>query len=73
MYCSYCGSRRHTVVNCPKTAGGQARRLHMRCGYCGAKDHNIQACPKTFAGNAARAWHPDDVADDFIRDRESKS
>jgi primosomal protein N' len=69
MYCAYCGSRLHTITNCPKTWGGQARRNAMRCGYCGSREHNIAACPKTFSGSAARAWHPDDVADDFVKDR----
>lgn len=70
MHCGYCGAKTHTIVNCPKTAGGQSNRLHMRCSYCGSREHNIGACPKTFNGNAARAWYPDDVANDFIKDRE---
>ena len=70
MRCTYCGSNLHTKRNCPKTAGGQSNRLHMRCGYCGRRDHEIEACPKTFGGNAARAWHPDSVADYFVKDRE---
>mgnify|MGYP001557758712 FL=1 len=68
MRCTYCGSHQHTITNCPKTAGGQSRRLHMRCSYCGAHDHTIKACPKTFDGNAARAWHEDTVEDAFIKD-----
>ena len=46
MRCTYCGSKKHTETNCPKTAGGQAARRAMRCGYCGAGDHTDQACPK---------------------------
>ena len=69
MRCSYCGSALHTIVNCPKTWDGSSNRLHMRCSYCGSKEHNIAACPKTFDGSAARAWYPDDVADDFVKDR----
>ena len=68
MSCSYCGSSQHTLPNCPKTYKGQASRRAMRCSYCGSKDHNVRACPKTWRGNAARAWHEDDVKDDFIRD-----
>ncbi len=41
----------------------------MHCSYCDSREHNIAACPKTFDGNAARAWYPDDVADEFIKDR----
>lgn len=69
MRCSYCGSHQHTLKNCPKTASGQSNRLHMRCTYCGSKEHTITACPKTFNGSAARAWYPDQVADEFIKDR----
>jgi DNA-directed RNA polymerase subunit RPC12/RpoP len=69
MHCTYCGSKQHTETNCPKTAGGQSNRLHMRCSYCGSKEHNINACPKTYDGNAARAWYPETVEDDFIEDR----
>ena len=68
MYCVYCGSKKHTVKNCPKTWGGSARRAHMHCSYCGSNEHNVNACPKTWGGNAARAWHPESVADDFIKD-----
>jgi hypothetical protein len=41
----------------------------MRCTYCGGTDHEIAACPKTWSGNAARAWHPNSVADHFVRDK----
>jgi hypothetical protein len=68
MRCSYCGKKTHTIKNCPSTANGQSNRLHMFCTYCGSKQHNITACPKTFSGNAARAWHPNNVADDFVED-----
>jgi hypothetical protein len=30
MRCSYCGSNRHTVENCPKTWSGSSARLHLR-------------------------------------------
>lgn len=69
MWCSFCGSRAHTLPNCPKTWGGQANRTAMWCSYCGARDHNLPACPKTWGGSAARAWRPDTVQDDFILDR----
>lgn len=68
MRCGYCGSQLHTLVNCPKTAGGQANRNRMYCGYCGAKDHNMNACPKTFQGNAYRSWHPELISNHFIKD-----
>ncbi len=68
MYCGFCGSHDHTIKNCPKTASGQANRNAMYCGYCGSKKHNTNACPKTFYGNAVRAWHPEAVEDDFIKD-----
>jgi hypothetical protein len=41
----------------------------MRCSYCGATDHNVNACPKTWEGSASRAWHEEEVEDDFIKDR----
>lgn len=70
MYCTYCGSRQHTINNCPKTASGQSNRLHMRCSYCGQHNHTIEACPKTFNGSAARAWYPERVADHFVKDKQ---
>jgi len=69
MYCTYCRSHEHTIKNCPKTWGGSTNRQHMYCTYCASREHNIEACPKTYAGNAARAWHPDTVADHYIKDR----
>ena len=69
MRCGYCGSSRHTLANCPKTWGGQANRNAMRCSYCGSREHNVEACPKTWSGNAARAWHPESVANHFVKDR----
>lgn len=68
MHCGYCGSNKHTIENCPKTWCGSLNRTHMRCGYCGSKKHNTKACPKTWSGNAARAWNPESVEDDFIKD-----
>ena len=68
MYCSYCGSNKHTIKNCPKTWGGSVNRMHLRCGYCGKVGHSIKACPETFSGSAARAWHPYKVEDDLILD-----
>jgi len=69
MFCTYCWSKQHTIKNCPKTWAGSSRRAGMRCSYCGSTEHNIKACPKTWHGSAVRAWHPDTVADDFIKDR----
>lgn len=68
MRCTYCGSERHTKALCPHTWGGSAARARLRCSYCGARDHDVQACPKTFDGNAARSWHPESVADHFVKD-----
>ena len=70
MRCVYCGSKQHTVALCPKTHAGSAARARLRCTYCGGTDHDVAACPKTHAGSAARAWHPDRVADHFVRDRD---
>lgn len=69
MRCTYCGSGAHSYANCPKTWGGSARRARMRCTYCGERDHDVKGCPKTYSGSAARAWHPDSVADHFVKDR----
>ena len=69
MYCYFCGSNKHTIVNCPKTCRGGMNRLHMYCTFCGGTDHNIKACPKTHPGNAARAWHPEKVKDHFVEDK----
>lgn len=44
MRCTYCGSRLHTVENCPKTWGGSVNRQRMRCTYCGSRKHNYPAC-----------------------------
>jgi hypothetical protein len=73
MRCTFCGSGKHTIANCPKTWGGSANRARMRCTYCDARDHGIEACPKTHAGSTARAWHPETVADCFIVDRDLES
>ncbi len=69
MRCSYCGSPLHTVAHCPKTWSGSVARRQLCCTYCGAHDHAVAACPKTWSGNAARAWHPDTVADHFVKDK----
>lgn len=69
MYCSYCGSYAHTIALCPKTWAGSSARLHLRCSYCGGRDHDIAACPRTFSGNGARTYHPDSVADHFVKDK----
>ena len=68
MRCTYCGSNQHTELNCPKTWGGSVNRLKMYCTYCGSIKHNVPACPKTFSGNADRTWHPEKVANDFVKD-----
>lgn len=51
MRCTYCGSRLHTISNCPKTWAGQGNRRAMRCTYCGKNDHNYEACPKIMAAH----------------------
>jgi len=68
MWCSFCGSNRHTIKNCPKTWNGQANRNHMRCSYCGSRKHNINACEKTFNGNANMAWNKVKIKDDYVMD-----
>lgn len=68
MWCSYCGSDKHTKALCPHTYAGSSARVRLRCTYCGSKEHSIQACPKTYSGSAARAWYPDSVADHFKKD-----
>jgi len=68
MYCSFCGSNKHTIKNCPKTHGGSCNRNNMYCSYCGSQKHDIEGCPKTHAGSAHRAWHPDSISDHFIED-----
>lgn len=68
MRCGYCGSYEHTIKLCPRTYAGSVARMHLRCTYCGGRDHDVQACPKTHDGNAARAFHPETVADHFVRD-----
>ena len=69
MRCTYCGSKFHTITNCPKTFGGSISRIHMRCTYCGERTHNIEACPKTYSGSSARKWNPESVADNFVLDK----
>ena len=68
MYCQFCGSEKHTLSNCPKTADGQANRRNMYCVYCGARDHAVNACPKTAGGYADRKWNPGDIEDDYFQD-----
>jgi len=69
MHCTYCGSKRHTKTNCPKTRQGSCNRMHMRCTYCGSKHHNVEACPETLAGSAQRTFSPDNVKDNFVKDK----
>lgn len=61
LRCTYCGKTTHTVLNCPKTWGGQGCRNGLRCLYCGGNDHRQSSCPKL--GRAER------VADDYVLDR----
>lgn len=69
MYCSYCGSREHTIKNCPKTWSGQANRASMRCSYCGSKKHILKTCPKTFQGNGNMSpWNKHKFKNDYIED-----
>jgi hypothetical protein len=68
MKCSYCGSGKHTITNCAKTARGQGNRRALKCSYCGETGHNILACPKTWNGSAARRVDPKSIADHYILD-----
>lgn len=68
MYCTFCGSHNHMIINCPKTFNGQVNRANMRCTYCGSHKHNINACPKTFDGSAKRSWNIERIKNDFIKD-----
>ncbi len=70
MYCIYCGSHKHTIVNCPKTWDGSSRHKHMRCTHCGGKDHEIEACPKTWDGSVARKVDPESVENHFVLDKD---
>ena len=68
MYCSFCGSHNHTIINCPKTWEGQGNRMNIYCTYCGSHKHNINACPKTHDGSAKRTWNKNSIKDDYIED-----
>jgi len=68
MYCTFCGSSKHTLASCPKTWPGSARRATMRCRFCGSRGHNTNACPKTRVGNVMRARRPYAVEDDYVED-----
>lgn len=69
MRCSYCGSTKHSLTNCPRTRTGNERRSYnLRCGYCGQGGHTIKACKQTASGNAARAWNPGSVENEFVDD-----
>ncbi|UIN00034.1 hypothetical protein [Yersinia ruckeri] len=52
--CTYCGSRLHTVANCPKTWEGSSRRHSLHCGYCGAQGHTSTACPHNASSGTRR-------------------
>lgn len=70
MRCNFCGSERHTERNCPATWQGQESRRRMVCAFCWKKGHTEKACPETWQGNAARAFNPESIADEFIKDAE---
>ncbi|MBE8813590.1 hypothetical protein F3H66_08505 [Serratia marcescens] len=57
--CTFCGSQRHTLANCPSTFGGSARRANLRCSYCGGEGHTSSACPHN-ASSARRRQLNDD-------------
>ncbi|OWO86549.1 hypothetical protein B5C26_00965 [Photorhabdus luminescens] len=63
MSCSYCGSRLHTIANCPNTWGSSVRRIHLRCSYCGHHGHNSNACPHNASSGNRRK-----VNDDYFLD-----
>lgn len=54
MYCTYCGSKKHTITNCPKTWAGSVNHERLYCGYCGGHDHTINTCLKTWSGASNR-------------------
>lgn len=57
--CTYCGSRLHTVANCPKTWGGSSRRANLSCGYCGQSGHNSNARPRNATVGPRRTLNDD--------------
>lgn len=63
MSCTYCGSRQHTIKNCPKTWAGGSNRQQLRCGYCGEAGHNSMACPHNASASRRRKLN-----DDFFLD-----
>ena len=44
MFCSWCGSRKHTIDTCPKLAARQGRRKPL-CSFCGKRGHSTDNCP----------------------------
>jgi hypothetical protein len=68
MLCTFCGSKKHSDNNCPKTPDGQANRAKLKCSYCGSTTHKKVACAKTTAGNTNLKWHLEIIEDDIVFD-----
>ena len=69
MYCSYCGSNKHIIDNCPKTYRGQINRRNIHCVYCGSNKHNVTVCPHTFQGNGNMSpWNRHKFEKEYIKD-----
>lgn len=68
--CTYCGSRLHTVANCPETWSGSSHRHSLHCGYCGycgAQGYTSKACPHN-ASSARRRELNDNFYLDWLND-----
>lgn len=63
MRCTFCGSKSHTLLYCPHTWGGAARRTNLNCSFCGSNRHTIKGCPKTFIGSINRQRFKDFIKD----------
>lgn len=50
LWCSFCGSHRHSYDYCPHRFEGYGNRMALRCSYCGGRDHNRDACEKAWPG-----------------------
>lgn len=68
MKCTNCGSEKHTIANCMRTASGLDHRMSLHCANCLKRDHNTVACPHTDSGKSDRIHHPERVEDEFVED-----
>lgn len=53
MYCSFCGSRTHTLGTCPKRACN-AFASRRKCQFCGVAGHTFDNCPRRWANVESR-------------------